>query len=44
MRSGILLMEYYTDSVDEILSHYRNQKSAYCYLLDDQNEYALSSF
>ena len=36
MRSGILLMEYYTDSVDEILSHYRNQKSAYCYLLDDQ--------
>lgn len=36
MKSGILLMEYYTDSVDEILSHYRNQKSAYCYLLDDQ--------
>ena len=36
MKSGILLMEYYTDSVDEILSHYRNQKSAYCYLLDSQ--------
>ena len=34
MKSGILLMEYY--SVDEILSHYRNQKSAYCYLLDSQ--------
>ena len=36
IKSGILLMEYYTDSVDEILSHYRNQKSAYCYLLDSQ--------
>ena len=36
MKSGILLMKYYTDSVDEILSHYRNQKSAYCYLLDSQ--------
>ena len=36
MKSGILLMEYYTDFVDEILSHYRNQKSAYCYLLDSQ--------
>lgn len=38
MKSGILLLEYYTDSIDELLAHYRNQKSAYCYLLDDQNK------
>lgn len=36
MKSGILLMDYYTDPVDEILMHYRNQKSTYCYLLDEQ--------
>ena len=34
MKSGVLLLEYYTDSIDEILLHYKSQKSAYCYLLD----------
>ena len=34
MKSGVLLLEYYTDSIDEVLLHYKSQKSAYCYLLD----------
>ena len=34
MKSGELLLEYYTDSIDEVLLHYKSQKSAYCYLLD----------
>lgn len=37
MKSGVLLLDYYTEPVDVILQHYKNQKSAYCYLLDTDN-------
>ena len=30
MKSGVLLLEYYTDSIDEVLLHYKSQKSAGC--------------
>ena len=26
MKSGVLLLEYYTDSIDEVLLHYKSQK------------------
>ena len=38
MKSGVLLLDYYTDSMDSVLQHYKNQKSAYCYLLDADNQ------
>lgn len=44
MKSGILLMEYYTEPVDEILMRYRNQKSAYCYLLDEEKNFLYHPF
>lgn len=44
MKSGILRLEYDTDSVDEILSSYNNQKSAYCYLLDEKKQFLYHPF
>lgn len=38
MKSGILCMECYTDPVEQILAHYKNQKSMYCYLLDEDDK------
>lgn len=38
MKSGVLLLDYYTDSMDSVLQNYKNQKSAYCYLLDADNQ------
>ena len=38
MKSGVLLLDYYTDSIDEVLLHYKSQKSAYCYLLDTDRQ------
>lgn len=34
MKAGVLCLYFYTDPIDVVLSHYKNQKSAYCYLLD----------
>lgn len=44
MKSGILLMEYYTDPIEEILERYSNQMSAYCYLMDESKEFIYHPF
>lgn len=44
IRSGILLMQYYTEPIEGILDRYQNQKSAYCYLLDESNDFLYHPF
>ena len=44
MKPGILLMQYYTDSVDAILQHYKNTQTSYCYLLDDNSAFLYHPF
>ncbi|MFA4034563.1 sensor histidine kinase [Blautia stercoris] len=38
MKSGVLLLEYNTTPIDEILNQYQNQKTSYCYLLDAKRQ------
>lgn len=38
MKSGVLLLEYNTAPIDEILNQYQNQKTSYCYLLDAKRQ------
>ena len=38
MKSGVLCIQYYTDFVETILEDYKNQKTEYCYLVDEKNE------
>ena len=38
MQSGVLLVQYYTDPVESILNEYRNKRTEYCYLLDEDNQ------
>ena len=44
IRSGILLMQYYTEPIEGLLDRYQNQKSAYCYLLDESNDFLYHPF
>ena len=44
IRSGILLMQYYTESIEGILDRYQNQKSAYCYLTDESKSFIYHPF
>ena len=44
IRSGILLMQYYTEPIEGILDRYQNQKSAYCYLLDESTDFLYHPF
>ena len=38
MKSGVLRVQYYTDSVETILNEYQNKRTEYCYLLDENNQ------
>ena len=44
MKSGVLLMQYYTDSIDAILEHYKNTQNSYCYLLDNTSNFLYHPF
>lgn len=44
IRSGILLMQYYTEPIEGILDRYQNQKSAYCYLTDESKSFIYHPF
>lgn len=44
IRSGILLMQYYTEPIEGILDRYQNQKSAYCYLTDESKDFIYHPF
>ncbi|WP_295252567.1 sensor histidine kinase [uncultured Catenibacterium sp.] len=44
MKSGILLMQYYTEPIEDILDRYSNQMSAYCYLMDESNNFLYHPF
>ena len=44
MKSGVLLMQYYTDSIDSILEHYKNTQNSYCYLLDNTSNFLYHPF
>lgn len=44
MKSGVLLMQYYTDSIDAILEHYKNTQTSYCYLLDNTSNFLYHPF
>lgn len=44
IRTGILLMQYYTEPIEGILDRYQNQKSAYCYLTDESKSFIYHPF
>ena len=44
MKSGILLIEYYTEPIESILQRYQNKLSAYCYLVDESNDFLYHPF
>ena len=44
MKPGILLVEYYTEPIESILERYSNQLSAYCYLMDESNNFIYHPF
>lgn len=44
MKSGILLIEYYTEPIERILQRYQNKLSAYCYLVDESNNFLYHLF
>lgn len=44
MKPGVLLMQYYTDSIDAILEHYKNIQTSYCYLLDEHASFLYHPF
>lgn len=37
MKSGVLCVQYYTDSLESVIDSFENYKTEYCYLLDEQN-------
>ena len=38
VKSGVLCVQYYTDCIETILDDYKNKKTEYCYLMDENNQ------
>lgn len=38
MKSGVMCVQYYTDFLENIIEHYENKRTEYCYLMDENNQ------
>ena len=38
MKSGVMCVQYYTDFVESIIERYKNKRTEYCYLMDENNQ------
>lgn len=38
MKSGVMCVQYNTDFVENILEHYENRRTEYCYLMNEKNQ------